>query len=59
MADTDLTEAIESAIQIPAEKASLEYAQAVNRLAEARAWLNSVSQPHGGSSYAKSTSTTA
>lgn len=67
MASADITETIEDAIRTLAEKAarssssdaSLEYAQAVNQLAEARAWLQSVSQPHGGSSYSKTTSTTA
>jgi hypothetical protein len=60
----DLIDTVEDAIRALAQRAartsssdvSLEYAQAVNQLAEARAWLRSVSQPHGGSWHTKTTS---
>lgn len=52
-----LTDTIESLAgkvkQATNSEAALRYAAAANQLAEARAWLGSVAQPHGGFSYSE------
>ena len=58
--ENETQQSLSDAVQALADKAAnsnqatsaLKYAMAANNLAEAGAWMNSPSQPHGGTSFA-------